>query len=117
MCLELGTCIMLCTYYHHHNPVTVPGPQCCDHLLGGGALYTVHTVQCTVVSSLCRVTLDSCGADVRLFSHNSQCSVLAPQPSDTSVYNKPGLIQFIIRRCLLTSIYRVTPDSDHVDTG
>ena len=44
------------TYYHHHNPVTVPGPQCCDHLLGGGALYTVHTVQCTectVVSSLC----------------------------------------------------------------
>ena len=81
LCLVLGTCIMLCTYYHHHNPVTVPGPQCCDHLLGGGALYSVHTiqcVQCTVVSSLCRVTLDSCGADVRLFSHNTQCSVLAP---------------------------------------
>ena len=73
--------VTLYSTYHHHNPVTVPGPQCCDHLPGGGALYTLYSVQCvqcTVVSSLCRVTLDSCGADVRLFSHNTQCSVLAP---------------------------------------
>ena len=32
------------TTYNHHNPVTVPGPQCCDHLLGGRALYTLYTL-------------------------------------------------------------------------
>ena len=83
--LELGTCIM-CPPSPCIVPTTTiipsrsPAPNVVIICRGAGHCThcTVYSVQCTVVSSLCRVTLDSCGADVRLFSHNTQCSVLAP---------------------------------------
>ena len=61
-------------------PSRSPAPNVVIICWGAGHC-TVCTV-CTVYSGQqpvqYRVTLDSCGADVRLFSHNSQCSVLAP---------------------------------------
>ena len=99
-------------------PSRSPAPNVVIICWGAGHC-TVCTV-CTVYSGQqpvqCRVTLDSCGADVRLFSHNTQCSPAAPRWHRVQCLH-PGLIQFIIQSCLLTSIYRVTPDSDHIDTG
>ena len=68
---------MLCTYYHHHNPVTVPGPQCCDHLLGGGALYSVYSVYSVQWSAACAVQGDTGQLRCRCAIVQSQYSVFS----------------------------------------
>ena len=72
--------VTLYSTYHHHNPVTVPGPQCCDHLLGGGALYTLYTlysVQCVQWSAACAVQGDTGQLRCRCAIVQSQYSVFS----------------------------------------
>ena len=86
-----------------------------------GAGHCTHFTHCTVYSVYSGqqpVQGDTGQLRCRCAIVQSQYSVFSARTASpvTPVFT-PGLIQFIIQRCLLTSIYRVTPDSDHVDTG